>query len=446
MQKLYGEEASQPRVLVVGQDASMRTHIHTALAQIRVDAFGAATCVAARTALSLHPWSAAIVDLQFPGDCGLEIVQEIRASDHRMPIIALSATHDFAAKIAALRAGASALCEKNGDWRALASQVLMLIGARTAARVLVVEDDAVSAAALAGTLRAGGYAPRICADGRKFEAALVDAPPDLVLMDVHLPYVDGVELTRFLRQDSRFDTIPVIYVTSRDDLDDSLLTTLVGGEQVLRKPIPPEVLLAAVGSRLHHFRRLRALVERDAQTGALTRRTFLDQAAAVAAAAKPERRKRLCFAMIDIDEFKGVNDRYGHAAGDRVLLSLSETLHRSVRAHDLAGRYGGEEFVLLLENVSEAVAVIRLEQILRQFRLVEHRVTPATTISATFSAGVAAMRDGEGVESAIARADRALYRAKRSGKNRVSASDPAASMKWMTNPFDGDAFGEGWLP
>jgi diguanylate cyclase (GGDEF)-like protein len=447
MQKLYGEETNRPRVLIIEDDASARALIHEALSQVGIDAAAAGTCVAARDSLTRNPWSAAIVDLQFPGDCGLELVREVRASDRRIPIIALGAAEDFEAKIAALRAGASALWEKNGDWRALASHVLLLTGARTDARVLLVEDDPVSAAALAQTLRAGGYTPRICPDPRKFEEALTADPPDLVLMDIHLPHFDGIELTRFLRQDARFETIPVIYVTaSFDHADDTFLIARTSGEQVLRKPVPPQVLLGAVASRLHHFRRLRALVEHDAQTGALTRRAFLEHAAAVVASAKPEPRARLCFAMIDIDGFKAVNDQYGHSAGDRVLLSLSETLQRNVRSNDLAGRYGGEEFVVLLENVSEAVAVIRIEQILRQFRLIDHPVTPAKSISATFSAGVAAMRDGESVDDAIARADRALYRAKRSGKNQVSTADSAVSMEWVTKPPDLQIFGDGWLP
>lgn len=447
MQKLYGVETSHPRVLIVEDDAATRALIHEALSQAGIAAVEAGTCAIARDALARNPWSAAIVDLQFPGECGLEIVREVRASDRRIPIIALGSAEDFEAKIAALRAGASALCEKNGDWRALVSQVLLLTAAKTDARVLLVEDDPVSAAAIAQTLRAVGYTPRICPDPRQFEAALVADPPDLVLMDIHLPYVDGIELTRFLRQDARFETIPVIYVTaSFDDTDDVFLAARASGEQVLRKPVPPQVLLGAVASRLHHFRRLRALVEHDAQTGALTRRAFLEHAAAAVASAKPDQRARLCFAMIDIDEFKGVNDQYGHPAGDRVLLSLSETLQRSVRANDLAGRYGGEEFVVLLENVSEAVAAIRIEQILRQFRLIEHPVTPEQSISATFSAGVAAMRDGESVDSAIARADRALYRAKRSGKNQVSTADSAGSTEWITKPPDIQIFGDGWLP
>lgn len=447
MQKLYGEDTNHLRVLVIVDHAATRALIHEALAQVRIDAVGAETCAIARDALARCPWSAAIVDLQFPGGCGLEIVREVRASDRRIPIVALGAPDDFEAKIDALRAGASALCETNGDWRALASQVMMLIAARTSARVLLVEDDPVSAAAISQTLRAGGYSPRICTDSRKFEEALVADPPDLVLMDIHLPHVDGIELTRFLRQDARFETIPVLYVTaSFDETDDTFLAARASGEQVLRKPVPPQVLLGAIASRLHHFRRLRALVERDAQTGALTRRAFLEHAATIVTATKPAQRGRLAFAMIDIDGFKAVNDQYGHAAGDRVLLSLSETLQRNVRANDLAGRYGGEEFVVLLENVNEAVAVIRIEQILRQFRVIEHPVTSTQTISATFSAGVAAMRDGESVDSVIARADRALYRAKRSGKNQVFTANSPVSTDWMTKPADVQIFGDGWLP
>ncbi len=326
-------------------------------------------------------------------------MRQIRAGDRRIPIIVMSASNNFETKIAALRAGANVYCEKNRDWRAIATQVSTLIQARTGARVLVVEDDPVAATSIAATLRRGGYAPRVCSDPRKFEELLLSSNPDLVLMDVHLPHVDGTELTRFLRQDQRFETVPVLYMTSDETIEDAL-----------HKPIAPHVLLATVAARLEHFRRLRALVEHDAFTGALTRRAFLEHAEAAA-----KNRKRICIAMIDIDDFKRVNDRHGHAAGDRVLRTLSETVVKNIGAHDFVGRYGGEEFVVLLENASERNAVLLLQEVLNQFRMLER---------ATFSAGVAAMHDGELVEHAVARADRALYSAKRSGRNRVCVEPP----------------------
>jgi len=413
-------------VLLVEHDAAAQRLVRSAFQQAGVEVIAVLDAAAAIGVLPRKP-SAAIVDIDVPDGDGLQAVRQLRASDRRIPIIVLSAACDFEHKIAALRAGASACHKKTDDRRALTAHALMLIQARSGARILVMEDDAVAAAVIAETLRAGGYAPHVCADGRQFEAALLEHPPDLVLMDVGLPHVDGTELTRFLRQDERFETIPVIYITS--------MTEVETGEQVLRKPVAPDVLLAAVDSRLEHFWRLRALVERDALTSVLTRRAFLERAAAVVAAAPPPARRRYCVAMIDIDHFKTVNDRYGHGAGDRVLVSLGETLHRSLRATDFVGRFGGEEFVVLLEDVDEPGAVVVLERILAQFRLIEHHMTRVNTISTTFSAGVTTIHAGdEGVTAAIARADHALYRAKRAGRNRVFASGFPPSARTTDGP------------
>lgn len=406
------------RVLVIEDDAATLQRIHTAFLEMNVDAVSAADWSAGS-----NGWSAAVVDLNLPHADGLDIVRRMRANGCRIPIVALSQAREFPAKIAALRAGADAYYEKNDDWHALASHVVLMTQRPEGARVLIVEDDAVAAAATSDTLRAAGYSPLICGDGSNFEETLIEWGPDLVLMDISLPDVDGIELTRFLRQDERFETIPVIYLTALSGIDDSVRAALSGGERVLTKPVPPDVLVAAVASRLEHFRRLRTLLEHDVLTGVLTRRAFVERSASIISAASRDATQRACLAMIDLDRFKSINDRFGHPAGDRVLIALCETLRCSLRSTDVVGRYGGEEFVVLLHDASERDAVPMIERAMNRFRLVQHRVTAQTTFAATFSAGVAALARGEqNVAGWIERADRALLRAKAAGRDRVLAA------------------------
>jgi len=413
------EKGVRPRVLVVEDDATTQKLLRAAFGRVRAETVAVFDCAGAAAALSQGGWSAMLVDLNLPDGSGFDVVRRIRAAGLRIPVIVLSGTSDFAAKIEALRAGADAYHEKNGDWHALAAQVMMMVRREEGARILIVEDDRPTANVIAAMLRRAGYSTFLCSDARQFEAKLVECTPHLVLMDIGLPYVDGFELTRFLRQDERFETTPVVYLTALNRDDPSLRAALAGGERILRKPVAADVLLPAVASSLEHFRRLRSLLEHDALTGVLTRRALLERAASIATAAACDGSREHSLAMIDIDHFKDVNDRYGHPAGDRVLVMLAEALRQGVGEAGVVGRYGGEEFVVIV-NADESAAVLAIDRILNQFRLVQHRVTPLTTIGVTFSAGVAAMGErGENVAEWIARADRALYRAKAQGRNRV---------------------------
>lgn len=414
------QNGERPRVLIVDDDPTTQKLLRAAFSQVHVETVAVFDCAGAAAALPQHAWSAVLVDLNLPDGSGFDVVRRIRAASFRIPVVVLSRTEDFAAKIEALRAGADAYHEKNGDWRALVSQVMMIIRRQDGARILIVEDDRPTANVIAAMLRGAGYSTFLCYDARQFEAKLVECAPHLVLMDIGLPFVDGFELTRFLRQDERFETIPVIYLTALNDHDPSLRAVVSGGERILRKPVAADVLLRTVASCLEHFRRLRSLLEHDTLTGVLTRRAFLERASAIAAVPARDRRRPYALAMIDIDHFKDVNDRYGHPAGDRVLVALAEALRQGVGETNVVGRYGGEEFVVIMEGVDEPVAVLAIDRILNQFRLVQHRVTPLTTISVTFSAGVAALTERkESADDWIARADRALYRAKARGRNRV---------------------------
>jgi len=432
------------RVLVIEDDATTLKRMRAAFLEVNVEAVGASDCATATEILSGNDgWSAAVVDLNLPDGDGLDVVRGMRASGHRIPIVVLSHEHEFTTKIAALRAGADAYYEKSDDWRALATHVVLMTQRPEGARVLIVEDDHESAEATSEMLREAGYSPLICRDGRNFEETLIEWTPDLVLMDIGLPDVDGIMLTRFLRQDERFETIPVIYLTALSRIDTSVRAAMSGGEQLLTKPVPPEILVAAVASRLEHFRRLRLLLERDVLTAVLTRRAIVERAATIINAVARDASQRACLAMIDVDHFKSINDRFGHPAGDRVLIALCETLRRSLRATDVVGRYGGEEFVLLLNGTNERDAVLMIERALNRFRLVQHRVTPLTTFTATFSAGVAAI-DGheENVASWIERADRALLRAKSAGRDRVLAAEDRSDDEPAQRVLDHDTIAE----
>jgi diguanylate cyclase (GGDEF)-like protein len=242
-------------------------------------------------------------------------------------------------------------------------------------------------------------------------------------MDVHFSgEVSGYDLARYMRQDERYATTPLLFLTTEAESDARLKSIKAGGDDFLAKPAPAPLLQMAVSSRIERARILKTLLERDGLTGLLTHSALLERAriALSEAERRPEEQKALV--MLDIDHFKNVNDRHGHPTGDRVLASLGALLRRRLRQTDAIGRYGGEEFAIVLHHLSEGEAVALIERLLFEFRSTEHSLPGGEKLHVSFSAGVAMVDPSEEIDSWKKRADDALYVAKRNGRNQVVAA------------------------
>ncbi len=421
------------KILFVDDDETVLASAKTALAQSGATAVMAATAAAARQAVAEQHIDATIVDVCLGDESGLELVRELREAHAGMVIVVLSRLTEFTTKIEALRAGADAYFEKPVDWLVFSRTVLSLLdGVSGPARVLVVEDDRVSAAIVKRMLENDGHEVGLCSDAARFDQILGEFRPDLILMDIELPQISGTELTRYLRQDQRFETVPVIYLTGIEGDPRALAEAAASGEQVLRKPVPADVLLATVAGRLEHFRRLRRMMERDVLTGVMLRRPFLDRVEEAVARKSRALDRRFSLVFLDVDRFKEVNDVHGHAAGDRVLAALGDVLRRGTRTNDAVARYGGEEFAILMDDAGGDAAATLVNRLLDEFRELRFPSSSGDSFGVTFSAGVAELQEGDSGETWLGRADEALYVAKASGRDRVrthvvtqDAADPA---------------------
>jgi diguanylate cyclase (GGDEF)-like protein len=239
-------------------------------------------------------------------------------------------------------------------------------------------------------------------------------------MDIVLPEVFGYDLAKFVRQDEQYVTLPIVFLTSDAELDARIQTVKAGGDDYLVKPVHPALLAATVAAKLERARFLKTLLNRDGLTRLLTHTSFMEQARALVAQKLRGDAEPACLVMIDLDHFKTINDTYGHQGGDRVIVSLSTLLRRHLRRSDVVGRYGGEEFGILLDQVTEADAVRLLTRLSHEFATVGHRAPTGATFRATFSAGIAQFDfRSMDLERWIQAADAALYGAKRAGRNRV---------------------------
>ncbi len=249
--------------------------------------------------------------------------------------------------------------------------------------------------------------------------AMIRETPDLLLMDTRLPGIDGLSLARLVRQDSRFSLIPIVFLTHHDGVADQIEALSAGADHYLAEPVDRELLTHLVVNRAERGRRLREMVHRDGLTGLLNHATLM---AELEHAVEFCRRhgESFAFMMIDVDHFKRVNDRYGHLAGDQVLLHVARLFQTTARASDLIGRYGGEEFGMILRRTDRTGAGILATKL--RNALVEHpaRISAEETIPVRVCIGIASYpEDATTASDLAAQADAALYRAKAGGRDRV---------------------------
>lgn len=373
-----------------------------------------------------------IVDASLPDGSGYEFVEHVRGlpgGETRAVLIASSGA-GILDRVEAVHCGADGYFEKPLDARALSRRLNALLtrSDQRPARILSIEDDPDQARFLKDVLESARFEVRVCADPEEFEEVLASFQPDLVLMDVVLPSVSGYDLARVVRQDERYAALPIVFLTAEGDVAARIASVDSGGDDHLTKPVTPALLLAAVAARVERARFVRHLLARDGLTRLLLRSAFLERTEELMARAIRRGTRDIALVMIDLDHFKKVNDTYGHLVGDRLLVAFAALLRRRLRQSDIIGRFGGEEFSVVLDGLHRADARRLMERILEEFSIMEHDAGDGRTFRSTFSAGIA-MLDSRptDVTSWTRQADEALYAAKAAGRRQVHLAEPASA-------------------
>ncbi len=288
-------------------------------------------------------------------------------------------------------------------------------------RVLVLDDSRAQAKFMETVLKKAGMKAHIITDPMEIIVALEDFNPEIIILDMYMPGCTGMEIARVIRQQDRFHSVPIIYLSAEDDVAKQLHAMSLGGDDFLTKPIDPKHLVSTIHNRGRRARSLLALMIRDSLTGLFnhTHTLYLLEQEIVKAEQKGQ---PLCFAMIDVDYFKRVNDTFGHPIGDRILRALSMFLKQRLRKTDHIGRYGGEEFAIVMPNTRESDARSVINDIRERFA----ELTQAAgdrEFHVTFSCGVSSWQGNEAASALCERADQALYRAKEIGRNCIMGSE-----------------------
>ncbi len=301
--------------------------------------------------------------------------------------------------------------------------------------VLIADDDQIHCCLLSGLLRKDGHEVTVAKNGLESWTILqTNDTIQMAILDWHMPGMDGPEVCKRLRESQRQPYVYVILLTSNDQRPQLLEGLGAGADDYLTKPLDPPLLRARlqVGRRILDLQanllatqeQLRYQADHDPLTGLYNRAGILVQLEREICRAKRDRTP-LSVIMGDLDHFKRINDTHGHAAGDAALCQAARRITSSVRGYDVVGRFGGEEFLIVLPNCDAADALSRAEQI-RERVARETMDLGGLPVAVTVSLGAAATNPFAAEEAAalIARADGALYQAKEAGRNRVQITQP----------------------
>jgi diguanylate cyclase (GGDEF)-like protein len=300
----------------------------------------------------------------------------------------------------------------------------------SAATILVADDSLLVRAVVRSGLEEEGYTVLEAVDGTAALERCRAERPDVVLLDIEMPGLNGYEVLARLKADPQLTNIPVVFLTSRTDTADIVAGLRGGAHDYLKKPFEPAELLARVGSAAHVKQLQDQLWERNAEldrisrtdslTGLYNRWHLQDE---LTRQRRTAQRYDEPFSVIlfDIDHFKHVNDTYGHPAGDLVLCEFARRLESQVRAEDVVGRWGGEEFLVLMPR-TDLDGAMRVAERIRTVTDASPVAAGTVSIPVTVSGGCAA-GSADDSDDLIKVADTRLYEAKAGGRNRIVAGE-----------------------
>lgn len=351
---------------------------------------------------------------------GIDCIQSLRRqwlSD--VAVIFVSSASDFKTRLSAIRAGADGYFSKPVNIDKLVEKLEKLTDAcvEKPYRVLFVDDDQTLVEHFKLVLKRHNMQLQALSQPELIFDVIAQFDPELIVLDLYMPNCSGIELAKLIRQQEAYIGTPIVYLSTEDDADRQLQALVQGADDFLTKPISDQSLAISLLSKVKRARQLHSLMNQDSLTG-LLKHTIIKSQLNVELERALRHNTQMAFVMIDLDHFKQVNDLHGHLLGDRVIKSLARLLQKSLRKLDCVGRYGGEEFAVVMPDTSIADAVKVIDKIREKF--IDIQFTDGKgTFTVSFSAGVSGYPLLDSSEAINQSADEALYQAKESGRNQV---------------------------
>jgi len=425
-------------LLIVDDDLVLAQYLASEAISWGIVAEVATTLQQAKNFILKQKPDAVLLDLSFAeiGENGLEFLAELHNSYPEISVVVFTARDQLSDRVQAARLGSKGFLQKP----IAPSQVLAAISQtlqksqQTISKILIVDDDPQILKLLQKFLEPEGYDLILLDKAQNFWDVLERTVPDLLILDVELygcttgnenfpsAELSGFDLCQIIRNDPQWYNLPILFLSAHTDSETVLQGFEAGADDFLHKPIVPTNLLTRVKKRLEQGK-IRRQTELDSLTGVSNRGKSMQDITRLLRLAVRQQQP-FSLAILDLDQFKLINDRYGHEIGDRVLNYFGQLLNQSFRMEDVVGRWGGEEFVVGMYGITKANGAKRLDKMLSTFREIKFTDRNGNAFQVTFSAGIAQfIQDGEDLQTLYRAADQTLYKAKTQGRNRVLATE-----------------------
>ncbi len=352
----------------------------------------------------------------------------------KCPVIFMSAYDDFDSRIRAVQLKAKGYFLKPISVPSIVNHLRRVFETVNIpdSRILIVEDDVELAKHFELVLNGAGFEAKHLEFAKDIIEVLNQFNPEVVLMDLHMPQYNGMELAGVIRQHEKWLSLPILYLSAETDIEMQSDALEKGAEDFLTKPINDVQLVATVRARVIRSRQLDEKISRDSLTG-LLKHAVIKESVNHEVGRSRRNDKACSVVMLDIDHFKSVNDTYGHAVGDVVITALATVLQQRLRHSDIIGRYGGEEFVAVLPECDSEQAFTIFEDIRKAFNNVDFTHNDEK-FSCSFSAGLICTQDFPDLngEQLLVSADTSLYHSKENGRNKITRAEIILSQRAAT--------------
>jgi diguanylate cyclase (GGDEF)-like protein len=340
-------------------------------------------------------------------------------SEKNIKVFILSEKNDFDYRLSAVRACATSYVLKPVDVPVLVNTIRseLNINPVRPPYILLVDDQSSILDYYSYVLTASGMKVDTSNNPLDVLDRMEKQRPDLIVLDINMPVVRGPELAAVIRQFSEYQSIPILFFSGDTQSEQKTELLEIGSDDLLQKGMPIAELVRQIKSRVERAKILSSFMYEDSLTGLLNHAQIQLAAEKHFSMAKRYKRKT-CIAMLDLDNFKSINDTWGHQTGDKVIKAFAQLCQQRLRISDIIGRYGGEEFMLVLPETSIADAGNVINELRKAFYNLEF-IENEQTFRVSFSTGIAESTFSESVTEQIQKADEALYQAKKTGKNKV---------------------------
>jgi len=409
----------RPQLLIVSDDPQLIDPLVKAAAMQKMQVEAAIDTVAARSAITFQTPDVVLLDLCFPDGAknSLTLLAELSNRMPPVPVLVFIDQNSFIDRVEVARHGGRGFLYKSmppAQVLELVTQLLQRVQT-TEARVMVVDDDPQILTFIQNLLAPWGIKLTTLEDPQRFWDTLTEFSPDLLILDVEMPALNGIELCQVVRNDPLWSELPVLFLTAHVEADTVDQIFAAGADDCVSKPIVGPKLVTRIFNRLERTHLLRKMAETDALTGAANRHNFTQALEQFLQLAK-HHSQSLCFAILKLDRFKQVNDQYGYAAGDEVLRRLGKLLQRSFHSLEVVARWGDAEFVVCMYGMTKDDGVKRLAKVLEPLLQQVFTGLDYTKFQITFSLGVAQYpEDGINLQTLYKAAEKALQQSKAPG-------------------------------